>query len=195
MQRSYLHPKNKLALDLEELKFPIGKYEPPVEISEDTISEWVSTLEKLPLDLRGWVENLSYESLDWVYRPQGWAIKQVVHHLADSHMNSFIRFKLILTEETPTIRPYNQDEWAKLTDGADPDIATSLNILEGLHARKVTLLSKLSASDWDRTFIHPEYDRELSLGWMVGLYAWHSQHHLAHIKQAIEKEGDFIFAE
>lgn len=182
-------------MDLEELKFPIGKYQPPSEINEDLISDWISVLEKLPSDLRGLVETLSYEDLDLVYRPQGWAIKQVVHHIADSHMNSFIRFKLIMTEEKPTIRPYNQAEWAKMDDANNPEVATSLGILEGVHARLVTLLKGLSPSDWDRTFIHPEHDDELSLDWMIGLYAWHSQHHLAHIKQAIEKEGDFTFAE
>lgn len=182
-------------MDLEELKFPIGKYQPPSEINEDLISDWIGVLEKLPSDLQGLVETLSYEDLDLVYRPQGWAIKQVVHHIADSHMNSFIRFKLIMTEEKPTIRPYNQAEWAKMDDANNPEVATSLGILEGVHTRLVTLLKGLSPSDWDRPFIHPEHDGELSLGWMIGLYAWHSQHHLAHIKQAIEKEGDFTFAE
>lgn len=182
-------------MNLEELKFPIGKYEPPLEIDQATVSEWISVLEKLPAELRETVENLSYEHLDSIYRPNGWAVKQVVHHLADSHMNSFIRFKLIRTEEKPTIRPYSQDGWALTPDANNSEIATSLNILDGVHVRLVTLLSDLHPDDWNRTFVHPEHEKEPTLGWMIGLYAWHSKHHLAHIKQAIEKEGDFTIVE
>lgn len=181
-------------MNLEALKFPIGFYEAPAVIDETVISDWVATLKGLPGELRDLVENLSYEHLDWTYRPKGWAVKQVVHHMADSHMNSFARFKIIMTEEKPTIRTYEQDEWAKLPDGSNSEVAASLNILEGVHARLVTLLKDTNADDWNKSFIHPEYDYELTLGWLVGLYAWHSKHHLAHIKQAIENEGDFTSA-
>lgn len=178
-------------MDLEELKYPIGKYKAPNDINAELIAGWVATLEELPNSLRNVVESLSYEHLDWPYRPKGWTIKQVVHHMADSHMNSFIRFKLIMTEENPTIRPYHQDEWAKMPDASDPNVSTSLSILEGLHERLVILLKDLNADDWERTFVHPEYDTPLTLKWMIGLYAWHSNHHMAHISQAIEKEGNF----
>lgn len=180
-------------MDLELLKYPSGKYKAPDVIDQSVISEWADTLEQLPKNLRKLVETLSYESLDWSYRPKGWTIKQVVHHLADSHLNSFARFKLMMTEDNPTIRPYEQDKWAEMPDANNPEIATSLTILEGVHARLNILLRDLISDDWNRTFYHPEYDRTFTLGWMIGLYAWHSDHHLAHIKQAIEKEGDFTW--
>ncbi|MEP5613822.1 MAG: YfiT family bacillithiol transferase [Cyclobacteriaceae bacterium] len=178
-------------MELEDLKYPVGKYKAPEVIDQAVITDWVDTLEELPKKLRNLVENLSYKYLDWSYRPKGWTIKQVVHHLADSHMNSFVRFKLMMTEDNPTIRPYEEAKWAQLSDGNNPDISTSLQILEGLHSRLNTLLRDLISDDWNRTFYHPEYEKNFTLSWMIGLYAWHSNHHLAHIQQAIEKEGDF----
>ena len=182
-------------MDLEQLKYPVGKYRYPAEADDQTISGWVTVIEKLPESMRALVENLSYDSLDWIYRPGGWTIKQVVHHVADSHMNSFIRFKLAMTEDNPTIRPYMEGDWAQLADGDNFEIQHSLDILEGLHARMVLLFNSMSDEDWNRIFFHPEYDKSLTLKWMLGLYAWHSDHHLAHIKQAIEKEGDFVWEE
>ncbi len=178
-------------MDLENLKFPIGKYKVPEEITEELFEEWVSTLNTLPEELKKRVGNLSYNELELIYRPGGWNIKQVVHHLADSHMNSFVRFKLIITEENPTIRPYTQEKWAKTADAINEDIMDSIAILEGIHKRLVTLLKSLSTEQKQRTFIHPEYNKQLTLIWMVGLYAWHSSHHLAHIEQALEHKGEF----
>ena len=178
-------------VDLDQLKYPIEKYKTPENINLEIITGWISTLETLPENLRSLVENLSYECLDWIYRPKGWRIKQVVHHIADSHMNSFIRFKLIMTEDNPTIRPYMEAAWAEMPDANTPEIASSLAILDGLHARLTLLLKDLISDDWNRTFHHPDYENKLTSGWMIGLYAWHSSHHLAHIKQAIEKEGNF----
>lgn len=180
-------------MELDQLKFPIGKYLPPANYEPELIEEWIEELAALPKNLREIVENLSYESLDWTYKPNSWTIKQVVHHLADSHVNSFIRFKLILTEDTPTVRPYDQDAWAMLPDGNSPEIVDSLSILQGIHGRLATLLSDLDTDDLDKNFFHPEYEGTLTLKWLIGLYAWHSRHHLAHIKQAIEKEGDFTW--
>lgn len=182
-------------MELEELKYPQGKYQVPEVIDQAVISEWVDTLEQLPKNLRKLVESLSYECLDWAYRPKGWTIKQVVHHLADSHMNSFIRFKLMMTEDNPTIRPYEETKWAEMPDSNNPEISTSLMILDGLHARLNVLLRDLISDDWNRTFYHPEYEKSLTLSWMIGLYAWHSNHHLAHIQQAIDKEGSFTMKE
>lgn len=180
-------------MDLEELKYPKGKYVVPDTIDQSTISGWIHTLEALPANLTKLVENLSYENLDWQYRPKGWKIRQVVHHLADSHMNSFIRFKLMMTEDNPTIRPYMEGAWAETVDANNSEISTSLTILEGLHARLTTLLQDMISDDWNRTFFHPEYEKKLTLSWMIGLYAWHCDHHLAHIQQAIDKEGDFTW--
>ncbi len=182
-------------MELEKLKYPVGKYQVPEVIDQAVITKWMDTLEELPKGLRKIVENLSYECLDWAYRPKGWTIKQVVHHLADSHMNCFSRFKLIMTEENPTVRPFDEASWADLPDANNPEVSTSLTILEGLHSRMNILLRDLIADDWNRTFFHPEYEKSFTLSWMIGLYAWHSTHHLAHIKQAIDKEGDFTWAD
>lgn len=178
-------------MDIQALQYPIGKYKPIREISFDQIMDWVSVIKDLPNQVEELVESLSYEGLDWRYRPAGWSIKQVVHHLADSHMNSFIRFKLAMTEESPTIRPYMEAKWAEMSDANNPEISSSLAILKGLHTRMVTLFEHMEAQDWDRTFYHPEYKKQLRLKWMLGLYAWHSNHHLAHIRQAVAREGDF----
>ena len=182
-------------MEIESLKFPIGKYEAPSEITEEIHDQWVSTLETLPEKLKQLVGNLSYSELEFHYRPGGWNIKQVVHHLADSHVNSYIRFKLIVTEDTPTIRPYDQDEWAKTADANNDEIMDSIEILEGIHKRLTTLIKSLSPEQKQRTFIHPEYEGELTLSWMIGLYDWHSRHHLEHIKQAIKLEGEFATLE
>lgn len=178
-------------MDIEVLKYPTGKYEAPSEITEDIFEKWIDTLESLPEKLKKLVGNLSYDELELQYRPDSWTIKQVVHHLADSHMNSFIRFKWILTEDKPTIKTYNEVEWAETADATNEEIMQSTEILEGLHNRLVMLLKSLRPDQRKRTFIHPEYSKEISLEWMVGLYAWHARHHLAHIKQAIELEGEF----
>ena len=172
-------------MELEELKFPVGKYHYS-EPSEDVWEQWINTIETLPDKVKGLVSNLSFEDLENTYRPEGWNIKQVVHHMADSHMNSFIRFKLIVTEESPTIKPYNEAEWAKTEDACSEDIADSLDLLQGLHKRWATLLKSLKPSDRERTFVHPEYENQLHLEWMVGLYDWHCRHHLAHIQLAID---------
>lgn len=182
-------------MDLQQLKYPIGKYQPSPEIDPDIIKVEIKTLAELPEKLRELVENLSYECLDWIYRPKGWSIKQVVHHLADSHMNSFIRFKLMMTEENPTIRPYEESLWAEMLDGNNTEIGASLSILDGVHERLDILLKDLISDDWNRTFYHPELEKQFTLGWMIGLYSWHCNHHLGHIKQAIENEGNFTLNE
>jgi len=186
-----LNVKNNLTVDLDILKYPVGKYEPPVEITEDLFNQWITTIESLPEKLKKLVGNLSYDELGLQYRPGSWNIKQVVHHLADSHMNSFIRFKLVLTEENPIIRPYDESAWAKTADANNEEIMDSIDILEGLHKRWVILLKSLKEEDKKRTYVHPEYDKQFTLEYMLGLYDWHAKHHLAHIRQAIEKQGEF----
>ena len=127
------------------------------------------------------VGHLSDEQLNTPYRPEGWTIRQVVHHCADSHMNALIRFKLALTEDTPTVKPYLEDRWSELPDSKSTRIDSSIKILEGVHERLSLLLKSLTQSDLEREFIHPEHGRKILVKENIGLYAWHCDHHLAHI--------------
>lgn len=177
--------------DLETLKFPIGHFAKPDLITENDIENWIETIEIFPSKLKNTVSNLSAEELNWKYRPEGWKIKQVVHHCADSHMNSLIRFKLALTEDNPIIKPYEEGKWAELIDGNCDDISASLLILEGIHARWTMLLKSFKASDLAKTFVHPESKKTYELKEIIGLYAWHCNHHFAHIEQALMYKGKF----
>lgn len=171
----------------EALKYPVGKYQYVIP-DEEVWTQWISTIETLPEKLKKVVSTLSFEDLEKTYRPEGWNVKQIVHHLADSHMNSFIRFKLVLTEENPTIKPYNEAEWAKTEDACSEDVADSLDLLTGLHKRWTTFLKSIKPEDRTRTFVHPEYGNQYDLNWMLGLYEWHCRHHLAHIQMAIDSK-------
>lgn len=177
--------------ELNLLKYPIGKFVKPEPISESQILEWIKTIEELPKHLSELTKDLSIEQLNFLYRPEGWAIKQVLHHLADSHINSLIRFKLTLTEDNPTIKPYYEDRWAKLIDSNDNDLSNSLSLITGLHAKWVMLLRSLTKDDLKREFIHPEHGKRFSLEETIGLYAWHSKHHLKHIEQALKNQGKY----
>lgn len=176
---------------LEPLRYPIGKLNVPKEITQDQITKWIDDIAEFSVNIRQLTENLSEEELDWKYRPDGWSIRQVVHHCADSHLNSIVRYKLTLTENVPVIKPYLEDRWAELADTFETPISASLSILDGLHARWVVLLKSMSPEDFEKKLFHPEQERELSLKFMTGLYAWHCRHHTAHIKQAVEHEGEF----
>ncbi|WP_432713948.1 YfiT family bacillithiol transferase [Pedobacter sp.] len=169
---------------LENLKYPIGKFQKPEPINQLQIDNWIKIIEEFPQQLTNEVKNLSEKQLNKQYRPNGWTIKQVVNHCADSHMNSFIRFKLALTENTPTIKPYHENLWAELTDSKNFPVDSALMILQGLHQRWVNLLKNLSASDLEKQFRHPESNELISLKTNIGIYAWHCQHHLAHVKKA-----------
>lgn len=177
--------------DLEQLRFPVGRFSRPTDPSEDEIRSWIDTISAFSDKLKEITSGLSEEQLNWTYRPDGWMIRQVVHHCADSHMNSFIRYKLALTENQPTIRPYEEAMWAELDDTLRADIQYSLDLLDALHKRWTVLLNSLGASDWSRTFIHPEHGTKTSLAQNTALYAWHCNHHLAHIEQAIKYQGSF----
>lgn len=177
--------------DLENFQYPIGKFEKPKIISKDHIELWVSQIEQFPKKLNELVLALSNSELNWKYRQDGWTIKKVVHHCADSHMNSFIRFKLCLTEELPTIKPYFENKWAELPDTYETDISESLKIIEGLHARWTVLLKSLNSDDFQKEFIHPEHGKRFSIAENIGIYAWHCNHHSAHIEQAIRYKGNF----
>jgi hypothetical protein len=167
--------------ELDLLKFPIGEYLKPSILTSEIIETYISDIEKFPQKLRAEVSELNDTQLDTPYRPEGWTIRQVVHHCADSHMNSIIRFKLALTEESPTIKPYYEERWAELFDSKFLNVESSLQLLEGLHYRWVTLLRSLSEDQLKRTFVHPEHGKVFRLDENIGIYAWHCNHHLAHI--------------
>ncbi|ESU21892.1 metal-dependent hydrolase [Flavobacterium cauense R2A-7] len=178
-------------IDIEKLKFPIGRFVCPPEISAKNLEYWKATLKAFPKELKAVTENLSVTELNWTYRPEGWKIKQVIHHLADSHMNALIRIKLTLTEDAPVIRPYEEALWAELPDGFENNIHSSLKIIEGVHERWSHLLENLSENDWNKMYFHPEHQRLFSIKEAVGIYDWHCRHHLAHIEQALSLKGTF----
>ena len=146
-----------------DLSYPIGKFEPPAALGADARREWIDTIAAAPARMRAAVEGLSVQQLDTPYRPDGWTVRQVVHHLADSHMHSYIRYRLALTEENPTIKPYDQVKWAELLDARFGPVETSLELLESLHSRWVALLESMSDADFERTFFTPSAARS---GWM-----------------------------
>jgi hypothetical protein len=167
------------------LRYPMGKFDTSREIIEADVAAFVNEIAALPAQMRQAVSGLSDEQLDTPYRPGGWTVRQVVHHVADSHLNSYIRFKLALTEDVPTIKPYHEDRWAELADGKTEPVEVSLVLLEALHHRWVVLLKSLTATHWQRTFNHPESGKT-TLAKAAGLYAWHGKHHLAHINNLRE---------
>jgi hypothetical protein len=160
-------------------RYPIGRFSFDGDITSHIIEGWISDIENLPKWLKEAIIDLENMQLDTPYRSGGWTVRQVVHHLADSHLNAYVRFKLALTEDKPVIKPYDEGKWAELPDSRLP-IHVSLNLLESLHIRLVTLLRSLSPSDLEKTFIHPE-SGEVTVGKNIGIYAWHGKHHLAHI--------------
>lgn len=178
-------------MDIESLKFPIGTFHFNPDVTQDEFENWKVTIESFPQKIKEVVAILSIDKLQWKYRPEGWTIKQVVHHCADSHMNSLIRFKLTLTEETPTIRPYEEQLWAELEDGLSDHLFASLQILEGVHHRWTNIFVNMKVSDWEKMYFHPASQKLFSLKEALGLYAWHCEHHLAHIHQALKYKGTF----
>ncbi|MGN2375634.1 YfiT family bacillithiol transferase [Sphingobacterium spiritivorum] len=170
-------------------KYPIGQFVKPTEITQPLLTEWITIISALPQDLRKEIETLSDQQLDTPYRDGGWTVRQVVHHYADSHMNAFCRFKLALTEDNPVIKPYFEERWAEHPDGKTISVDSSLAILQGLHQRWTVLLESLRETDLQRTFLHPEHGREISLEEAIGMYAWHCRHHLAHITTLKKAKG------
>jgi hypothetical protein len=171
---------------MEELKYPIGKYiEQP--FSEALLKEWLLDIEVLPKALEYAIINLDAAQLEEPYRPGGWNSRQVVHHVADSHMNAYIRFKLGYTENNPDIKPYEEGEWAVLSDVKEIPINVSITLLYALHARWHNFLKSLQREDWDRTVFHPEHKKTMTLWYLLGNYAWHGKHHTAHINKLRER--------
>ena len=172
----------------EDLKYPIGRVQFKPALTSIERSELIKAIAAVPNDLRQAVAGLTDKQLDTPYRPDGWTVRQVVHHVPDSHMNAFIRLKLALTEESPIIKPYKEALWANLPDAKLP-IEVSLRMTEALHERWVALMNTMDDSAWGRTFIHPESGRTFTLDEMTQLYAWHGRHHVAHITELKKRSG------
>lgn len=175
--------------ELNKLRFPIGQFVAPKIITAEMQIACISDIESFPERLKKEVLHLSDDQLDTPYRPNGWTIRQVIHHSADSHMNALIRFKLTLTEEKPTIKPYWEHLWAELIDTKKMPIKPSINIIEGVHERWTILLRSLHREDLEKSYIHPEYNKEFKLNEAIALYAWHCNHHLAHITTIKQLKG------
>ena len=173
----------------DDLRYPIGRFRRPPTVRDDDLRRWIDEIGGLPEELRRATDGLDRQQLDTPYRDGGWSARQIVHHLADSHMNSVIRFRLALTEDEPTIRPYRQDAWADLLDSRQAEIESSLAILSGLHARWVVLLRDFDPAVWSRTFLHPESGRAIRLDVNLALYAWHGRHHTAQIERLRGRHG------
>ena len=170
----------------EDPRYPIGRFDHNINVTREMRNEFIKTIESLPSSLRREVENLSKEKLNTPYREDGWTVRQVIHHLPDSHLNSYIRFKLALTEDNPSVKTYEEHLWAELKDSVETPISVSLDILDSLHKRWIVLLKSLSDEQFKRTFKHPEWGN-ISLSKTLALYAWHSNHHLAHITELKKK--------
>ncbi len=169
-------------------RYPIGKYEAKA-FSNELKEQWLLDIKFLPEELELAVNNLDEFQLNTPYREGGWQIKQLIHHIADSHMNAYIRFKLGLTEKSPTIKPYEEKEWAKTADNETVPVNVSLTLLHALHQRWYAAIKDLTEDQFERTVVHPEHGRVMSLWFLLGLYAWHGKHHVAHILAHRENKG------
>jgi len=174
--------------DQDLLRYPIGRFQLRAPL-KDEIADLISSLGALPGKIRSAVSNLNDEQLDTPYRPGGWTLRQVVHHLPDSHMNAYIRFKLALTEDNPTIRIYHEDRWANCWDARYGDVIDSIDLLDSLHRRWVAFLKSLNHEDFSRTYFHPEHKKDFLLGEVLAMYVWHGEHHLSHINQTLKAKG------
>ena len=174
--------------DNQKLRYPIGKFEHPERVSETLLNDWIGTLQEFPTKLSDLVLPLGEQQLDTQYRPDGWTLRQVVHHLADSHHNSYMRFKWALTETTPLIKVYDEKSWASLSDSQKGPVHLSLNHLKAVHDKLVYLLRGLSREELKREVRHPQSGLT-SLEENVGRYVWHGNHHYAHIENLLRKQG------
>jgi len=171
-----------------DLRYPIGEFKFEAPLAQDQRQALIEKIEQTPARMRAAVAGLNDEQLDTPYRPDGWTVRQVVHHVPESHLNAYTRFKLALTEDVPVIKPYFEDRWAKLDDALQAPIALSLDLLDALHGRWVWFLRSLKPDDWQRTFCHPELG-VVTLDKNIALYAWHGQHHVAQITSLRERNG------
>ncbi|MGA2483774.1 MAG: YfiT family bacillithiol transferase [Candidatus Acidiferrales bacterium] len=169
-------------------RYPIGKYKEPAAVTPALRQQAIAQIAQTPAKVREAVRGLSDAQLDTPYRDGGWTLRQVVHHLADSHMNAYVRLRLALTEEKPTIKPYEEARWAELEDAKRAPVEVSLALLQPLHERFVRLFRSLSAEDYSRTFVHPAHGAR-TLDWLLFIYAWHGAHHTAHITELRKQKG------
>jgi hypothetical protein len=172
--------------EIEKLRYPIGKFSPKESYTQQEIQQALLLIEALPANIQHLVGNLPEKVLETPYRPQGWTVRQTIHHLADSHINAYIRFKLAATTETPSINAYPEQLWAELIDGKTADVAVSLQLLKALHLRWVLFLRSLPAAAWQKGYFHPEKKRIVKLDEAVHNYAWHGEHHKAHIANMLK---------
>lgn len=172
---------------MSDLRYPVGPFQRKDELKPDERRAMIDIIAAAPARMREAVAGLSEERLDTPYRDGGWTVRQVVHHVPDSHLNAYCRLKLALTESEPTIRPYDEALWAELDDSRSTPLEVSLTLLESLHARWVGLLRSMKDEDFRRTFRHPDHQGTPTLDWLVAMYAWHSRHHVAHITSLRER--------
>ncbi|MDZ7637561.1 MAG: putative metal-dependent hydrolase [Bryobacterales bacterium] len=172
----------------DELRYPVGRFGFDPSSAADQRNGWILDIARLPVDLEGALDSLSDEQLDTPYRPEGWTVRQLVHHIADSHLNAYARIRLALTEDAPLIKSYDEKRWAELPDSLSAPVGPSLQMIEGLHSRWATLLRMMEPEDFQRTLVHPESGPG-TIEKYTGLYAWHGIHHLAHIRNLKERQG------
>jgi uncharacterized damage-inducible protein DinB len=173
---------------MDDLRYPTGRFHPDPAATAEAYSRAVAAIAAAPATLRRAVTGLSAAQLDTPYRPEGWTVRQLVHHVPDSHLNAYVRTKLVLTEDRPTIKPYDEGAWANLRDTAVVPVDVSLDLLDAVHRRWVALLEPLQVSDYARPLVHPERG-DITLGWLVQLYAWHGAHHTGHVTALRAREG------
>lgn len=173
---------------MDALRYPLGRFDLSTTVPENDFAKYIEEIATTPARLEKAIQNLNEDRLNTPYRPEGWTVRQVVHHLPDSHINSYTRFRLALTEDRPTVRPYHEERWAELEDGKNAPVEVSLNLLKALHARWVLLLRSMTPEQYQRAFVHPEYGT-IRLSTALAAYAWHGNHHIAHITSLRERMG------
>jgi hypothetical protein len=176
---------------IKALKYPIGEFKMPKKFSDKEIESRIKIIADFPARLKKEVDTMYEDMLEYRHRLGGWTVRQIVHHCADSHMNAYVRTKLAYTEDNPTIKPYDESAWANTDDAGEAPVAWSLQILEGLHKRWGMLLSGLNEDELKKTYFHPEHNKKISLSYLIFLYSWHCEHHLAHVKQAKKYKNKF----
>jgi hypothetical protein len=181
----YGHSTRRMEMDP---RYPIGKYEQPIEVTPALRQKAIEAIAATPAKFRAAVKGLNDSQLDTPYRDGGWTVRQVVHHVPDSHLNAYVRLKLALTEEQPTIKPYEEARWAELADTKSTPIEVSLTLLESLHDRWVRLWRSMAAADFAKTLVHPEHGVR-NVDWLLFIYAWHGRHHTAHITTLRQQKG------
>jgi len=169
-----------------DLRYPVGRFVPPPPATSASRASAIASIAQAPDRLRAAVAGLTHEQLETPYRPDGWTVRQVVHHVVDSHINAYTRLRLALTEDAPTIRPYEEARWAELIDARHMDVEVSLTLLDALHQRFVAVLQAMNDSEWQRSYVHPESGTH-SLDYLLEMYAWHGRHHVAHVTSLRER--------